>query len=86
MSNLLSYDIMYVLICVCVCMCVCVCVCVCVYLGAKYKFAQQWQIFCVLSQWLYDSAERGYCLSESSYSVEEQQQQGDGNGRGKEDR
>jgi topoisomerase (DNA) II binding protein 1 len=37
--------------------------------SAKYKFAQQWQIFCVSSQWLYDSAERGYCLSEANYSV-----------------
>ena len=37
--------------------------------GPKYKFAQQWQIFCVSCQWLYDSAERGYCLSEANYSV-----------------
>ena len=48
-------------------------------LGAKYKFAQQWQVHCVSSQWLYDSAERGYCQSETSYSVEE----GGGGGGGK---
>ena len=40
-------------------------------LGAKYKFAQQWQIYCVSPQWLYDSAERGYCQSEEPYSVDE---------------
>ena len=39
-------------------------------LGAKYKFAQQWQIYCVSPQWLYDSAERGYCQSEEPYSVD----------------
>lgn len=38
-------------------------------LGAKYKFAQQWQIHCVSTQWLYDSVERGYCQSEEPYSV-----------------
>ena len=44
--------------------------------GAKYKFAQQWRTYCVSCQWLYDSAERGYCLSEANYSV------GDGGGGG----
>lgn len=39
-------------------------------LGAKYKYAKQWKMYCVTAQWFYDSVECGYCMPEEDYSVE----------------
>ena len=38
--------------------------------GEKYDHARLWGIPCVRPDWVYDSIERGYCLSTSDYRVE----------------
>lgn len=62
-----------------------------VFVGAKYKFARQWKMFCVTPQWLYDSAESGYCQPEELYDADSSsdgqeggREGGRGRGRGEE--
>ncbi|KAH3704241.1 hypothetical protein DPMN_079297 [Dreissena polymorpha] len=40
-------------------------------LGQKYQFAKKWELSIVRTEWLYDSIERGYCLSPQDYGLEE---------------
>ncbi|XP_070546625.1 DNA topoisomerase 2-binding protein 1-like [Ptychodera flava] len=39
--------------------------------GQKYEFAKKWKIHYVTSKWFYDSLEKGACLDENLYAVEE---------------
>ncbi|XP_070547179.1 DNA topoisomerase 2-binding protein 1-like isoform X2 [Ptychodera flava] len=39
--------------------------------GQKYEFAKKWKIHCVTSKWFYDSLEKGVCLDENLYAVED---------------
>ena len=37
--------------------------------GDKYRYAKRWKIPCITSDWVYDSIEKGYCLSTEGYLI-----------------
>uniref|UniRef100_UPI00358F4402 DNA topoisomerase 2-binding protein 1 isoform X2 n=1 Tax=Myxine glutinosa TaxID=7769 RepID=UPI00358F4402 len=41
--------------------------------GAKYEFANKWNVACVTIRWLHDSVERGACQDETLYRIEAEQ-------------
>ncbi|XP_064393637.1 DNA topoisomerase 2-binding protein 1-A-like isoform X3 [Halichondria panicea] len=38
--------------------------------STKYRYARQWKMHCVTSQWFYDSVDCGYCMPEVEYDVD----------------
>lgn len=39
-------------------------------IGDKYRYAKNWKIFCINTNWVFDSVEAGYCKDENLYKIE----------------